>query len=306
MNDNFKHSLEAIYGKFLMAPEKEIQNRIEKELNRCGLMYRVFSRCKSQESAYEKLQRKHQKYTESKTKMQDIVGVRIVLYFKDEIDICIRLLQKIFKQDNYEHDQLDIETFKPQRINYVFKTPEDIFNIPQMLSDACLIDNTFEVQIRTIFSEGWHEVEHDIRYKYKDEWKNELALARELNGIFAVLEMCDNNILAICDQMAYNKYKNCDWESMIRHKFRLRMSSAPLSDKIKKILNQFAQTAGKELFRFDRGEMISFFGEIVIPKTCDNIVFICNELKIHNAELKKITPEILIEKCKKYKDKREK
>ena len=117
--------------------------------------------------------------------MQDIIGVRIVLYFQDDIDICINILKKLFTIDNHEHDCLDTETFKPQRINYVFKMPTDIMQIPNEISEECLIDNTFEVQIRTIFSEGWHEVEHDIRYKYYDEWKSATILSRELNGIVA-------------------------------------------------------------------------------------------------------------------------
>ncbi|MBK7959276.1 MAG: hypothetical protein IPK03_14995 [Bacteroidetes bacterium] len=28
-----------------------------------------------------------------------------------------------------------------------------------------LVDSTFEVQLRTILSEGWHEIDHDLRYK---------------------------------------------------------------------------------------------------------------------------------------------
>lgn len=32
-----------------------------------------------------------------------------------------------------------------------------------MLSDY--IDDTFEVQVRTNSFEGWHEIEHDLRYK---------------------------------------------------------------------------------------------------------------------------------------------
>nr|WP_255419996.1 MULTISPECIES: hypothetical protein [Parabacteroides] len=28
------------------------------------------------------------------------------------------------------------------------------------------IDSTFKIQVRTTLSEGWHEIEHNMRYKY--------------------------------------------------------------------------------------------------------------------------------------------
>lgn len=34
------------------------------------------------------------------------------------------------------------------------------------------IDDTFEIQIKTMFFEGWHEIEHDMRYKGEELWKN--------------------------------------------------------------------------------------------------------------------------------------
>lgn len=299
INGKLEEDLEKLFRKLPQTTDREIRKRIEKELNRCGLMYRAFSRCKSEESVKEKLARKYKKYAADKTKMQDFIGIRIVLYFQDDIGTCIRLLKDKFQVVGYEHDQPDAETFRPQRINYVFRLPEDIFIIQPADSDACLIDNTFEVQIRTIFSEGWHEVEHDIRYKCQNEWEGEQTLARELNGIFAVLEICDNNILAVCDKMAYQKYKNHDWESMIRHKFRLRMSPYPLSDNVKEILNQPNLAVGKELFRFNREKVILFFNKVILPKTCDNIVFVCNELGINNEALRGITPTSFIDKCRK-------
>ena len=45
------------------------------------------------------------------------------------------------------------------------------------------IEPTFKIQIRTVFSEGWHEVEHDLRYKCKDDWEGCELYSHTLNGI---------------------------------------------------------------------------------------------------------------------------
>lgn len=297
MNDEqFRENLNLLYDVTLGTPEKDIQKIIERDLSQCGLMFRVFSRIKDKASVLRKIDLKREKYLKENRKMQDIIGIRIVLYFKDDIDICINILKKKFEMDSCEHDRPDLATFKPQRINYVFSIPESILQIPGGIREACLIDNTFEVQIRTIFSEGWHEVEHDIRYKYFDEWKSLNSLYRELNGISAVLEICDNNILSICDSVAYQKYKNKEWDSMIRNRFRLRFVNQKINEKLTEVLD-CNPDIGKEIFRFDRERLVCWLADCHFPKTCDNIIYLINELEIHNEKIHILTPEVLVEKC---------
>lgn len=297
--DKFETQLDRLYSVIINNPEKDIENIICKKLDKCGIMYRSFSRTKEKESVKEKIEKKRGIYLRDGKKMQDLVGIRIVLYFRDDIDICINILENLFDVDNYEYDKLDIETFKPQRINYVFKTPVDIMKIPDNISNDCLIDNTFEVQIRTIFSEGWHEVEHDIRYKFWNEWKTVPDLSRELNGILAVLEICDSNIMLICEQLAYKKYKEKDWDSMIRNKYRLKFSHQRLDEKLSRILSRNPKLA-KKILRFEREKLIYYFADNTTPRNCNNVVYIINEIQLHNKSIADMTPEVIVEKCKNY------
>lgn len=290
--ENFLHEA----CEWASAVEKELVRQVENDLNRYGLMYRIFSRVKGQESVQKKLDRKKEKYIQEDEKMQDLIGLRIVLYFHDDIEVCIKLLKNKYIFDNCEHDQPDPETFKPQRINYVFRIPDGVLEFPEYIGENCRIDSTFEVQIRTIFSEGWHEVEHDIRYKYLDDWKQVNGLSRELNGVMAALEVCDGNILSICDKLAYRKYKEQSWEAMIRNKYRIRFMQQPLDDKIIKVLNNNLDVA-KEIFRFDRTKLLNMLFELNIPKTYNNVVYVTNEIQIGNEELNKIIPSILKERC---------
>ncbi len=299
LEKSFEQQLDRLYDTVICTPEKQIERIIYKQLDRCGLMYRTFSRTKEKMSVKSKIQRKRSVYLEKGKKMQDIVGIRIVLYFRDDIDVCIDILKNLFEVDSCEYDMPDAETFRPQRINYVFKIPENIMKIPIDISEDCLVDNTFEVQIRTIFSEGWHEVEHDIRYKYSNEWNTVAYLSRELNGILAVLEMCDHNIMSICERMAYKKYKEKEWDSMIRNKFRLRFLRKTLSEDLCKILSDNAELA-KALYRYERGRLIYFLADNNVPINCDNVIYIVNALHLHDEKIKSLTPLPIIEKCSNY------
>lgn len=234
--------------------------------------------------------------------MQDIIGFRIVLYYADDVDVCIELLRSIFKVNNFERDKLDTATFKPCRTNYVFDIPEESsMRLPQQISNDCYIDNTFEVQIRTIFSEGWHEVEHDIRYKFREDWENQMGLSRELNGLFAVLEICEHDIISICDKFAYENYKCGNWEAMIRKKYRLRFQERGLQAGLEEYLNQNKEIA-KRIFRFKREKLIKILWETKLPINYDNIVYVVNFFEAKDATIQKLTPKIVLKKLEKCRE----
>ena len=263
-----------------------IVDTIERALKASGIMFRLFSRVKSNESACKKMQKKYDKYVSTGTKMQDSIGIRITLYFKDDIAICIRILKDLFEEDNHECDEIDSVTFKPLRINYVFRIPSIIGEIPLEYQDFGLIDNTFEVQVRTTFTEGWQEVEHDIRYKYQTDWNDEVDMSRDLNALAAILEMCDNNIIGICDNLSYKKYKAKKVEPMIRSRFRIRVNPQPIDDRINDIILSDYENIGKALFRFDRTRLIWSLSKCKIDVNVNNIIFLINRLSINNNKIK--------------------
>ncbi len=282
---------------------KELQENIENLLNSAGIYCRVFSRIKSAESIEKKLSEKEKKYISEDRKMQDLIGIRIVLYFSDDVAICKKLVEKKYEIDdkNSEIDCVSRDKFEAVRYNLICRLPERISSyFEKELWDNYLIDKTFEVQIRTIFSEGWHEVEHDIRYKHKDEWIGSQyeEYARFLNSIFATLEMCDTSIINLMDKMAYNAYVNSKIEEMLRYKFRIRFSEEALDDSVKYILLN-NRTLLKKIFRADRLEIlqtISSPGFEAIPNTMNNIVFICNAIDVKDEELLQITPLLIMDR----------
>lgn len=202
----------------LVSAIRPLEYEIRGYLDKCGLFYKVFARIKNSNSIIEKIEdRKRQ--GKIGYKLQDLIGIRIVLYFKNDIELCEKLIQQHFQVDNKSIDDPDIEKFRAQRINYVCKLPESVkANFDNKVWEYP-IDQTFEIQIRTIFSEGWHEIEHDFRYKCLDEWEDFDDQSRTLNGILATLENCDWAISSLFEQMAYEDYKRSKWIPMLKNVF---------------------------------------------------------------------------------------
>lgn len=272
---------------------KDIERNISSLFDKCGLYYRIFCRCKSGPSAAQKIKTK--KYDEIGKKMQDLIGVRIALYFKDDIDICVEILKNNYTVIETVRDEEKSDTFSPMRLNLVCQMPEsvsaafssDLWEFP--------IDKTFEIQVRTIFSEGWHEVEHDLRYKNKSDWTDHMDLSRNLNGILATLETCDWAIINVLDRLAYQKYKKQDWNAMMRNHLRMHLENTPLSPSIVDIFDRDNNVA-KEFFRVDRKVILLQLSSnkmFMLPKRLDNIIYFANEFIVNDPRITALIPEPL-------------
>lgn len=275
---------------------KDIERNITDLFDKCGLYYRIFSRCKSGQSAVKKIQLK--KYNETGKKMQDLIGVRVALYFKDDIDVCVEILKSNYNVIEIVRDQEKSDTFSPMRLNLVCQMPESVSEIISSDLWKFPIDKTFEIQVRTIFSEGWHEVEHDLRYKNKSDWSDHIDLSRNLNGILATLETCDWAIINVLDRLAYQKYKNQDWNSMMRNHLRMHLENAPLSSSIVDAFNKNNALA-KEFFRVDRKVILLQLSSdkmFKLPKKLDNIIYFANELIIKDPTITALIPNLLKER----------
>ena len=109
--------------------EDRLRMIVEKCLGRSGIYHQVFSRIKTHASLENKFRRKA--YDESK-KIQDLVGIRIDVYFEDDLKICRKLMERLFGEAEWSRTEYDNEEFRPQKINGVFRLPEELKN---MISD---------------------------------------------------------------------------------------------------------------------------------------------------------------------------
>ncbi|MDC5720152.1 RelA/SpoT domain-containing protein [Vibrio europaeus] len=276
--------------------EKTIVENITKTLNRLGIMYRIFNRAKDSRSLEKKILSKP-KYLAGEAKIQDLIGIRIVLYFPDDIALVHNAMSINYteRQKDASIDDHDDNTFKPVRYNLIYELPSNSRYALNCENAQC-IDDTFELQIRTVLSEGWHEVEHDLRYKFEEDWKESPTESRKLNGVYAALETNEWTMLQILDEVAYKHYKQQNWEAMLRQKLRLRIQDFKLGDEISQLFDADTELA-KKFFRVDRQELLSemYKKGFSYPLNLKNLVWFANIVFIQDAAILKMTPELFVE-----------
>lgn len=283
--------------------EEEICETIKDQLDSVGILYRMFSRAKDEKSILEKITRKEKEgkpYSIDGKRIQDIIGIRIITYFKDDVELVKTILEKKLEFIDEEIDTPELTVFSPKRTNIVCALnfeQRNIFKDVQKTSkndSYKLLDMTFELQLRTILSEGWHEVDHNLRYKCKDDWNGHYENERILNGIYANLETNDIVLKNLFNELAYKHFKNKNWEGLIRNKFRLRFQSIPLKKELCDILDS-NQNLAKELFKLEREEVLYtiFQSDLSLPINLNNLLYQVNMLFLKNKDISELTPSII-------------
>jgi len=281
--------------------ERRLKATLVEELLRTGLLFRLYSRVKEPTSIKEKFTRKT--YCPDDRRMQDLIGFRITTYFSDDLKIVVDLCERIFVVVGLEYDKPTAEEFKPLRKNMVCRMPDEQSGIFQELTkvskDYELIDNTFEIQFRTTLSEGWHEVDHLMRYKCKSDWADLTEESRMLNGIYASLETDDQALKALFDDISYHHYKANKWEAMLRNKLRLRFAPEKLDEGIINYLNSNPDI-GRRLFKLNRNRVITEYinSTLSFPITFDNWIFFINYAFLKDEFIRSRTPSFLMDDFK--------
>ena len=271
-----------------------LESQIYQHLNQCGLMFRLFARVKTISSLHHKMQIKGDNYRSGKSLIQDMIGLRVVLYFQDDVD-ALAFFYSCGEVVDSSIDEFDSSTFRPQRLNLTCKLPvEFVEDFRKALPEefATYIDSTYEIQIRTVFSEGWHEVEHDLRYKCKEDWEGCESYSRVLNGVIATLETAEWSMKSLFDQMARVNYQNKNYRAMLRNKMHLRIKGEDLSASIHEFLLQNHHVA-ESVLNTDRFVVILTLlnHQKPIELTYDNLLFLINRIEMNNQELKEMEPE---------------
>ncbi len=153
-------------------------------------VHSVTARVKKRQSASKKLARDPEKYAEL-SDLTDLLGIRVITYFSDEVDKVASILTPHFSVD--EATSVDKRaTMDPDRFGYL-----SLHFIAELRSDRLgLVEYSrfagmrFELQVRSILQHAWAEIEHDLGYKA------DMALPREMRRRFSrlagLLELADD------------------------------------------------------------------------------------------------------------------
>jgi ppGpp synthetase/RelA/SpoT-type nucleotidyltranferase len=269
--------------------EVELKHLVEERMKQSGLYYRLFSRIKTSDSLARKFQIKS--YNEEK-KIQDLIGLRIDVYFEDDLRICKRLMEQLFSLVEWSESEMKDIEFKPVKINGVFRLPEYLKK--QITDDTwgMCIDDTFEIQLKTVFFEGWHEIEHDMKYKGGELWSGKNSFARYFNSILATLELCDKSLVTLFENLGHDLYKEGNWAGMMKAHYRLKMEERPMYPEVEQLLNEdhSENNLGKQLFKTSRQVLVDLLIKQPrrVPINVNTIAALINEAVIHDERLTKI------------------
>ncbi len=267
--------------------EQDLKRIISDRLEQCGIYYRCFSRIKTAASMERKFSQKQ--YDETR-KLQDLVGVRINLYFDDDVEIVKDMMENIFDIVEWSASERSEDEFKPTKLNGVFRMPKYLRAMISADTWDMFIDDTFEIQIKTIFFEGWHEIEHDMRYKGEELWNDYSSFSRYLNSILATLELCDKSMVTLFEELGHELYKSGRWNDMIKSHFRVKLGDALLYPEVDAFLTEdyeSGENIAKKLYKTDKRVLIDLLQRRSrkIPINVNTIIAVLNDGKFHNARL---------------------
>lgn len=272
-------------------------NTLITKLNNAGIYFNSTSRIKSESSLLHKLETGKYSMQDGGRKIQDIIGIRINLFYLEDMDICEKILEETFLLDNWSKTKNEENKFEAQKCNGVFRIPSKYLrNIPASVWNKPF-DQTFEVQLRTVLFEGWHEIEHEMRYKYKlgsdsketDLWTGHEDLSRVMNSIIANLELCDWSIMQIFNSIHDSQYKEKNWENAIRSKYRLRITQDPLKPELREYLDNNPDIVA-QFHAVSKRELVDILLNKKYHKelTPDRVIYLINKEIVHNEYISRL------------------
>lgn len=164
----------------------------------------VTFRVKGKQSLRDKVARSEGKYQRLRD-VTDVLGIRIITYFPDEVDTVARVVEDEFEIDPEEsvdkRSLLDPDRFGYLSLHYIARLP---IKRRELTEYRRFEECRFEVQIRSILQHAWAEIEHDLGYK------SEKAIPRPVRRRFfrlaGLLEIADMEFTSIRDDLlSYDK-----------------------------------------------------------------------------------------------------
>ncbi|HFO3755076.1 TPA: GTP pyrophosphokinase family protein, partial [Escherichia coli] len=152
------------------------------------------SRVKTKKSLEGKINKKG-KY-KSIDDITDIVGIRIITHYADDVDKIAAIVEKEFTID--QENSIDKRTsIAPDKFGYLSLHYIVTLNSTRTnLKEYEVYKNIkAELQIRSILQHAWAEIEHDIGYKSATGLPNEIR--RYFSRLAGLLEMADDEFIKI-------------------------------------------------------------------------------------------------------------
>lgn len=168
-------------------------------------VHSVNARVKKREQLEEKLRRAGKEYEELSA-VTDVVGIRIITYFEDEVDRIGSLIEREFSVDAQQsidkRKVLDPDRFGYLSLHYICSLSEPRVGLAE---NRRYKDLVCEIQIRSVLQHAWAEIEHDLGYKAGSTVP--APIRRRFSRLAGLLELADQEFKSIREELAQYSQK---------------------------------------------------------------------------------------------------
>lgn len=174
-----------------------IERLLHQLLTEASIPYvQIEARTKEIPNFIAKLRRKDSKYEEPLAEVTDLAGVRIVLYYLDDVERVGELIEKQFTLDSEnsidKSAALDPDRFGYLSVHHIVRMSSAREGLPEWKRYAGLCA---EVQVRTVLQHAWAAISRKLAYASVREAPRDLQ--RSLNRLSALLELADDQFLDV-------------------------------------------------------------------------------------------------------------
>jgi len=165
----------------------DIYQQLQKLTEEEGLSVTIKYRVKRFDNYCEKLVRLNKLQGNDMLQITDLLGIRVVCPFLEEVEVVEQLITRKFEILEMEHkaEQHSFREFGYDSVHLLIKAqPLDCQEQLPYSDDVC------EIQLRTILQEAWAEVEHELVYKSDIGIPNH-SIRRKLASLNASLTLSD-------------------------------------------------------------------------------------------------------------------
>jgi putative GTP pyrophosphokinase len=190
-------------GKLFENAKKAYIRIISSSLKRTyiGEVTKIEGRVKDKEECIKKFHRKYQSKLEAhehpyeiKDYLSDLIGIRIICLYEDQIEKVAEVLKQRFKiidvTDKISAVESTEDSFGYKGLHMDLALNDQMSSLPKYQQYA---DYPFEVQIRSLIQDAWSVLDHKI--KYKKSIPNDLK--RRINILSALFELADREFKEI-------------------------------------------------------------------------------------------------------------